>query len=233
MCSPATPLCQSATPPELPASDGAGEPPILLRWPPAAGGHLSSYKVGQGTLFRVRPDEAKRLLLLMAGSRAELQNIAKGLRLPDEIVPRPRRQAGCADSAEPPKKVKAEITRIIRDTEMTYRLKYEHGFRCVVCGDRLCRRDGHPYAEAHHLRPLGGKHNGPDIMTNAIVLCPNHHAEFDLGAMGIHPQSGRIDHVDAKNRWRGKLPLGDVRYVGKCYLEYHFTHVFRPKGIGL
>jgi hypothetical protein len=36
------------------------------------------------------------------------------------------------------------------------------------------------YIEAHHMRPLG-KHDGPDNRRNMLVLCPNHHAMFDLG----------------------------------------------------
>jgi nitrite reductase/ring-hydroxylating ferredoxin subunit len=41
--------------------------------------------------------------------------------------------------------------------------------------------DSARYAEVHHLRPLGGHHRGLDRQDNMLVLCPNHHALFDLG----------------------------------------------------
>jgi hypothetical protein len=103
--------------------------------------------------------------------------------------------------------------------------------RSPICGERLVKSDGCPYAEAHHLQPLGGDHHGPDIQANIIVLCPNHHAEFDFGAIAINPQSGKIDHVDPKNKWHGLCPRGKAIGVAKRYLEYHFKRVFRRKGI--
>ncbi|ULA60744.1 MAG: hypothetical protein LZF60_270070 [Nitrospira sp.] len=53
------------------------------------------------------------------------------------------------------------------------------------------------YAEAHHLRPLGYLHNGPDLPSNMLVLCPNHHAQCDLGAIRLNLPSLRQlpDHV--------------------------------------
>jgi HNH endonuclease len=187
-------------------------------------------KVGQGTLFRVSPGEAKRLLSLIGVSSFDLPIITRELRLPHKLVPRTVRQNICVDLVGPPKKVKTEITRIIRDTAMTSGVKHANGFRCIVCGERLVRSDGYPYAEAHHLQPLGGEHRGPDVKANIVVLCPNHHAEFDFGAIAINPLSGTIDHIDRKNKWQGKYPRGETNTIGKWYIEYHFTHRFGQKG---
>lgn len=41
------------------------------------------------------------------------------------------------------------------------------------------------YSEAHHIIPLGGKHKGPDVLSNILVLCPNHHAMMDMGLMKL------------------------------------------------
>ena len=52
--------------------------------------------------------------------------------------------------------------------------------KCQVCGERIECADGSFYAEVHHIRPLGGNHGVNDIRENMLVLCPTHHAMFDL-----------------------------------------------------
>jgi len=183
-------------------------------------------KVGQGTLFRISPKEAQRLLTLAHLSDFDAKVIARQLRLPKAFVPASRRTSDCVDIIEPPKRVRTEIQRIVRDSMMTYAAKHASGFACSICGERLVKGDGDPYAEAHHLQPLGGEHHGPDILENIIVLCPNHHAEFDFGAVAIDPQIGTIVHADPRNKWRGSKTKGDISNLGKRYLEYHFARVF-------
>ena len=45
--------------------------------------------------------------------------------------------------------------------------------------------DGSRYNEAHHIKPLGRGHDGPDAAKNIIVVCPNHHAMLDFGAIKL------------------------------------------------
>jgi hypothetical protein len=40
-------------------------------------------------------------------------------------------------------------------------------------------------ALAHHIQPLGRPHCGPDCIENLIVVCPNHHAMCDYGAIKL------------------------------------------------
>jgi predicted Mrr-cat superfamily restriction endonuclease len=87
------------------------------------------------------------------------------------------------DIGEPPGRTKSEITRYVRDTAQTKKLKEEYGDECQVCGEVIVKRDGSSYSEAHHLWPLQDR--GPDHMTNMLVLCPNHHARFDYRDMGV------------------------------------------------
>ena len=58
-------------------------------------------------------------------------------------------------------------------------------YECQLCGHTILFQDGTRYAEAHHIRPLGEPHNGPDCMENIICLCPNHHAELDYGVRAV------------------------------------------------
>jgi DNA-directed RNA polymerase subunit RPC12/RpoP len=67
------------------------------------------------------------------------------------------------------------------------RLKAHYDYACMACGSRLligAKPDSH-YAEAAHIKPLGTPHNGPDKAGNLLVLCPNHHLQFDKGVLSL------------------------------------------------
>jgi hypothetical protein len=76
------------------------------------------------------------------------------------------------------------VRRYIRDTAATRALKQLHENKCQICGLALPMGDG-TYSEAHHIRPLGEPHLGPDIPSNILILCPNHHAQCDFGAITL------------------------------------------------
>ena len=75
--------------------------------------------------------------------------------------------------------------RILRDTALARWLKHIYGYECQICGMTIELFNGDRYAEVHHIQPLGAPHNGPDILENMLVLCPNHHAMCDLGAIRL------------------------------------------------
>jgi hypothetical protein len=81
----------------------------------------------------------------------------------------------------PPERVQCTTTRIVRDTAEARRLKQRYKYRCQICKERIELGPDSFYAEVHHIRPLGGKHRGLDIPGNMLVVCPTHHAMFDLG----------------------------------------------------
>jgi len=81
--------------------------------------------------------------------------------------------------------------RILRDTKLARQLKLLHGNRCQLCGFVLPAGEGTTYAEAHHIVPLGADHHGADVAGNILVLCPNHHAQCDLGAIELQPSGIR------------------------------------------
>jgi predicted restriction endonuclease len=96
--------------------------------------------------------------------------------------------------------------RILRDTALARRIKKLYGNPCQICGEVLRLADDESYSEAHHVQPLGSPHDGPDTAENILVLCPNHHALCDLGAL--------------------KLSTEEIRSVaghrvGEEYIEYH------------
>ena len=84
----------------------------------------------------------------------------------------------------PPERRQLTTTRIVRDTQKSRTIKELYDYTCQVCGTRLETPAG-PYAEGAHIRPLGIPHNGPDVESNILCLCPNHHVLFDDGAISV------------------------------------------------
>ena len=84
-----------------------------------------------------------------------------------------------------PDRIETTIYRILRDTNLALEVKHLHEYKCQICGHTINLPDGKQYAEAHHIKPLGKPHNGPDVIANIICVCPNHHAELDYGVLKI------------------------------------------------
>jgi len=105
-----------------------------------------------------------------------------------------------------PDRLLIKTYRILRDTELARKIKALHKDSCQVCGETLLLQSGETYAEAHHIKPLGEPHNGPDIAENIIVLCPNHHVLFDYFALSLDPS--RLRSVQ-----------GHV--ISSAYIAYH------------
>lgn len=82
-----------------------------------------------------------------------------------------------------PDKIEARVSRIIRNSKLAIELKEEYRHRCQICDERRRRDSDSPYAEVHHIHPLGHEPPGPDRIENMLVLCPNHHADFDYGRL--------------------------------------------------
>ncbi len=105
-----------------------------------------------------------------------------------------------------PDRVLTTTLRIVRDTAVVRRVKAIHHNQCQICGHTIILPNGCRYSEGHHIRPLGLKHNGPDVESNILCVCPNHHAELDYFARRIDPSTIRSAH----SHW-----------VNPEYIEYH------------
>ncbi len=111
-----------------------------------------------------------------------------------------------ADIADPAPRYESTPYRILRDTNLARRVKSLHQYRCQLCGYTLRLPNDLMYAEAHHVRPLGEPHSGPDTMENIVCLCPNHHAELDYGSRLL--QGTELNVVPGHS-------------VGEEYIRYH------------
>jgi hypothetical protein len=129
-------------------------------------------------------------------------------------------------SAEP-KQIEVEIIRVIRDTAMSKQLKSIYQYKCQICGNSITLHN-RLYAEAHHLRPLGGKHRGADEAGNILIVCPNHHVEFDFGAIAINPIELTVVHIETKYQFIGKEVLfHKLHKVDEINLAYHINNIFQ------
>jgi predicted restriction endonuclease len=73
--------------------------------------------------------------------------------------------------------IKSNVFR--RDNKTIAQLKFIRDFKCQICSTSIEKKDGSFYIEAAHIK---AKHQqGAETPDNIILLCPNHHKEFDLG----------------------------------------------------
>jgi len=66
-----------------------------------------------------------------------------------------------------------------RDNMTIVQLKKLRDFKCQICGYTILKKDKSYYIEAAHITEKRQK--GPETPDNILILCPNHHKEFDLG----------------------------------------------------
>jgi hypothetical protein len=116
------------------------------------------------------------------------------------------------DLSEPGETTRSLTTtyRILRDTGLARKIKTLYKFECQICGHTIHLRNGQGYAEAHHIKPLGAPHNGPDAPENILCLCPNHHVQLDYGIISIK---------------KSELRIVDGHSVGDEYIEYHNSEI--------
>lgn len=114
---------------------------------------------------------------------------------------------------EVPDRKDVVASRIIRDSTLSYRLKSMHSNLCQLCGITLDMPGGQKYSEAHHIKPLGKPHNGPDVIENMLCLCPNHHALIDYGAIKIDTNSMR--KIAGHN-------------ISDEFVQYHNASIYKP-----
>ena len=114
----------------------------------------------------------------------------------------------------PPNRQETTIYRILRDTKIAMRVKNLHNHECQLCDKIIKLPNGRRYAEAHHIKPLGSPHGGPDVAGNILCLCPNHHAELDYGAIPLELK---------------KLRTIDGHQVTDTFVAYHNEYIHGQK----
>lgn len=117
---------------------------------------------------------------------------------------------------------RAERSEQVRDRKLSAQLKRLYDNSCQFCGTRLQVADTRFYSEAAHIKGLGEPHNGPDVTSNMLVLCPNHHIQFDRGILGLE-KAGSDYHIWSKadgDPLQGKK-IELKHSLGEEYIQYH------------
>ncbi len=121
------------------------------------------------------------------------------------------------------KRKNTTINRIIRDTKIVKELKELYQNKCQICWNTIKIKDNLYYSEWHHIKPLWKDYNWPDIKENIIILCPNHHAEFDYWVIAIS--------IDWKKVISKNEDLKDLQIlkhkINKEFLEYHLENIYK------
>ncbi|MBO6586652.1 MAG: HNH endonuclease [Gracilimonas sp.] len=81
-------------------------------------------------------------------------------------------------SSSDPQTITIKSTSYKRDNKTIAQLKYLRDYKCQICGHSIQKRDNTFYIEAAHIIPKNQK--GPESPRNILILCPNHHKEFDV-----------------------------------------------------
>ncbi|TJV49890.1 MAG: HNH endonuclease [Mesorhizobium sp.] len=103
-----------------------------------------------------------------------------------------------ASKADPTRK--SRISRHIERGPIGQKVKEIRGCRCQICealGSKpiaFLRRNGRPFAEAHHVQPVSLLMAGTLAGSNIMVLCPNHHRQAHLGNFEVLE--------DGRHQWR-------------------------------
>lgn len=104
--------------------------------------------------------------------RFKLERLPEQAALVTRVLPDP--DPACATTT---------VSRRIRDTALSREVKKIYQHHCQICDETIAGADGRTYSEGAHLKPLGRPHIGRDSLDNLLCLCPNHHAQLDLGGM--------------------------------------------------
>lgn len=149
---------------------------------------------------------------------------------PITVTIEPDLEALACDVDEPPAKALVTVSRIIRDSPKSKQLKRHYDYMCQVCRRTLLLANKLRYAETHHLKPLGGVHRGIDAWANMVVLCPNHHAMFDRGALALLAEKTHIIVLDGSSRTfkhLGRLFLQPPHNLDLKFLTYHLDSIYQ------
>lgn len=117
-----------------------------------------------------------------------------------------------------PRRAQRVVDQLLRSETLVTTLKEQYDSTCQLCGARRKQGSETAYSECHHVKPLGSPHDGPDELPNMLVLCPNHHIDFDYGMVRVDPQSFEIEHAYDEEVY---TELEVQHDVATEYLLYH------------
>lgn len=119
-----------------------------------------------------------------------------------------------------------------RNKLLAERVKSFYKNHCMFCGMALQvgQNPDECLSNAAHIKPLGSPHDGPDVIENMIVLCPNHHAQFDGGVLRIQIEGKNLIVVSSIKHHPCNgfmLSVNPEHFIAHEFIEWHFEYT-RP-----
>lgn len=96
---------------------------------------------------------------------------------------------------------------------------------CFICG--YCKKDtnGHPILDGAHVKD-NAKNPSNDNAHNMILLCPNHHREYDRGVIDFDTK-GIIHTFNPHDPENGKSMAYFPTYIPPGTIDYHNKTKFK------
>lgn len=94
-----------------------------------------------------------------------------------------RQEVEAFSNSEKPKQVTQLVAKLQRNRKLVEKLKKLYEGKCQYCGFTFQQRNGRPYCEAAHLKPMARREANIDVKDNLFILCPNHHKMLDYGSL--------------------------------------------------
>jgi len=122
-----------------------------------------------------------------------------------------------------------EVQAQIRNARHVRELKALYQHTCVFCGKQMIvgvDPDKH-YSEAAHIRPVGEPYNGPDQKNNMIILCPEHHLQFDRGVLRLRESGGNSvirSKITGDALHDRPINLKHPHTIGVAYVQWHYDY---------
>lgn len=108
-------------------------------------------------------DEREQKILIVKYSKASKEDLKQELR---NLKP------------NDPEEITVTQRKFKRDNKTVAQLKIVRDFKCQICNTQIQIKNNNFYIEAAHIIPKAKK--GNELPDNILILCPNHHKEFDL-----------------------------------------------------
>lgn len=94
--------------------------------------------------------------------------------------------------------------RVVVHSDVRDALRRTYGDACQVCGRVTQLTADETYAEVHAIGSAPDAEPEDAGQGRCVVLCPEHHALFDAGAMALHPDSLTLHAAHRRNRFDGR-----------------------------
>lgn len=176
------------------------------------------------SLSRVHWDTQGGGMKIHDAAESELEELWRG-----HLLKLQRRSLGTTLVPElPPLQQRAKVwsRRWARDSAFARMVRMKAEGVCAACRAAVSWRN-EQLREAAHIMPVEAQ--GPDHLSNALSLCPNHHALFD-GGFWSADSNGRIEFSARLSRAHRKTFARVLRLtwgIGGEFLKFHHSNIFK------